>query len=211
MNETIPDILAGIRARLGAAQLIAVSKGQDAGKIAEALNADQRVFGENYVQEAREKWPSLRAQFTGIELHMIGPLQSNKAKEALELFDVIQTLDRDSLAKAIIKHPELARQKKFFIQVNIGEEAQKSGVMPNDADAFIRKCIGEYKLPIVGLMCIPPQDREPAAHFQRLARIAARHDLKQLSMGMSADWQTAIACGATHVRIGTAIFGERGR
>jgi pyridoxal phosphate enzyme (YggS family) len=211
MTEAIAQNLSRIRAEINGAQLIAVSKGQDTDKITAALNAEQRVFGENYVQEAAKKWPALRARFADVELHLIGPLQSNKAKNALELFDVIQTLDRDSLAKELLKYPGLLTGKKFFIQVNIGREDQKSGVMPEEAEGFIKKCIHDYKLPVIGLMAIPPDGQNATPYFQELAQIAARHNLKQLSMGMSADYKQAITCGATLVRIGTAVFGARKR
>ena len=191
--------------------LIAVSKGHTAARMEEALALGQRVFGENRVQEAQEKWPALKLKYPDIELHLIGPLQSNKAKEAVALFDVIETLDRPKLAEALAA--EMGRQNRqlpCFIQVNTGEEAQKAGVLPGEADDFIRECREKWKLPVVGLMCIPPAETNPAPHFALLREIAKRHGLSQLSMGMSGDFEVAVRFGATHVRVGTALFGERG-
>ena len=176
------------------------------------IAAGQRVFGENRVQEAKAKWPALRDAHPGLELHLIGTLQSNKAKEAVALFDAIHAVDRPSLAEALAK--EIARQGRhpqLFVEINTGEEAQKAGVVPADADAFIKACRETYGLEIAGLMCIPPFEEAPAPHFALTAKIAARNGLKLLSMGMSADFATAIAFGATHVRVGTAIFGTRPR
>ncbi len=193
-----------------AVTLIAVSKGHDAAAAALALGAGQRVFGENRVQEAQAKWPSLRETHPDIELHLIGPLQTNKAREAVTLFDVIQTLDRARLAETLAA--EMAKQGKrprLFVQVNTGEEVQKAGVLPAEAAAFARWCRDEKDLPVVGLMCIPPVDEEPALHFALLRELAADAGLTQLSMGMSADFAIAARLGATHVRVGTAIFGER--
>ncbi len=190
--------------------MIAVSKAFPEASILPVLQAGHRVFGENRVQEARQKWPPLRQRFPGVELHLIGPLQTNKAPQAVELFDAVHSLDRPKLAKAIAA--EVARQGKplkLFIQVNTGEEPQKSGVVPGDTDAFVAQCRNEYGLKIAGLMCIPPTDEEPALHFALLAKIARRNGLAELSMGMSADFETAIALDATCVRIGSAIFGER--
>ncbi len=190
--------------------LVAVSKTFPAEAIAPVIAAGQRVFGENRVQEAKAKWPALLARDPGLELHLIGPLQSNKAKEAVALFHAIHALDRPSLAAALAK--EIARQNKhprLFVEINTGAEPQKSGVLPQDADAFLRACRETYGLSISGLMCIPPQEEAPAPHFALTAKIAARNGLKYLSMGMSADFPVAIAFGATHVRIGTAIFGAR--
>lgn len=196
-------------------RLIAVSKTHPAEAIGPVLEAGQRDFGENYVQEAMAKWPALRQRFPETVLHLIGPLQSNKAREAVELFDVIHSLDRASLARALAK--EIARKvangggaPALFIQVNTGEEPQKGGVLPLDADDFIRACRDEYGLEISGLMCIPPFDEPPSPHFALLRKIAERNGLAGLSMGMSADFDAAIQLGATHVRVGTAIFGERG-
>jgi PLP dependent protein len=168
------------------------------------------VFGENRVQEAQAKWPALKARFPGIELHLIGPLQTNKVKAAVALFDVIETVDRPKLAEALAAEMGRAgRRLTCFVEINTGGEAQKSGVAPEDADGFIARCGGELGLPIAGLMCIPPLDEDPAPHFARLAEIARRNGLGRLSMGMSADYEAAIRHGATHVRIGTAIFGAR--
>jgi PLP dependent protein len=192
-----------------AVTLVAVSKTHPAEAVAAALAAGQRVFGENRVQEAQAKYPPLKARHPDLALHLIGPLQTNKVKEAVALFDVIETLDRPKLAEALQR--EMARQgrsPRLFIQVNTGAEAQKAGVMPAEADRFIAACRGQG-LAIDGLMCIPPAAEEPALHFALLREIARRHGITQLSMGMSADYETAIRFGATHVRVGTAIFGER--
>jgi hypothetical protein len=190
--------------------LIAVSKTFGAAAIAPVIAMGQRVFGENRVQEAKAKWPALKASHRDLELHMIGPLQSNKAKEAVALFEAIHSVDRSSLCQALAK--EIARQGRrplLFVELNTGAEPQKAGVPPQDADAFLARCRDAHGLTIHGLMCIPPVDEAPAAHFALTAKIAARNGLKLLSMGMSADYPVAIAMGATHVRIGTAIFGER--
>jgi PLP dependent protein len=190
--------------------LVAVSKTFPAEDIEQVLAAGHRVFGENYVQEAKAKWPALRERYPDAELHLIGPLQSNKAREALQLFDVIHTLDRPSLAEALAK--EIARSGKatrLLVQVNTGEEPQKGGVMPTEADAFIDACRTRYGLAIEGLMCIPPMEDPPSPHFALLNTIARRNGLRMLSMGMSADFDAAIQLGATHVRVGSAIFGTR--
>lgn len=190
--------------------LVAVSKTFPTEAIEPVLAAGQRVFGENYVQEAKAKWPDLRRRYPDVELHMIGPLQSNKAKEAVELFDAIHTLDRPSLAEALSK--EIAKQGKkprLLVQVNTGEEPQKGGVIPAEADAFLEACRTQYGLEIEGLMCIPPAEDPPSPHFALLNTIAKKHGLKMLSMGMSADFDEAIQLGATHVRVGSAIFGAR--
>jgi pyridoxal phosphate enzyme (YggS family) len=190
--------------------LVAISKTFDAAAIEPVLGGGQRVFGENRVQEAKAKWPPLLARHRGIELHLVGPLQSNKARDAVALFDAIHSLDRDSLAAALAK--EIARQSRrptLFVEINTGAEAQKSGVTPADADAFIAACRERHGLSIAGLMCIPPFDEAPAPHFALTGEIARRNGLALLSMGMSADFKIAIAFGATHVRVGTAIFGAR--
>jgi pyridoxal phosphate enzyme (YggS family) len=190
--------------------LIAVSKTFGADAITPIIAAGQRVFGENRVQEAKAKWPSLTAAYPGIALHLIGPLQSNKAKEAVALFDAIHSVDRPSICQALAK--EILSQNKrpqLFVQVNTGEEPQKAGVAPGEADAFIAACREKYGLGISGLMCIPPADEPPAPHFALTAKIAVRNGLKDLSMGMSADFAIAIRLGATHVRVGSAIFGHR--
>jgi pyridoxal phosphate enzyme (YggS family) len=190
--------------------LIAVSKTFGAETIAPVIEAGQRVFGENRVQEAKAKWPGLMSAYAGIAVHLIGPLQSNKAKEAVALFDAIHSVDRPSICEALAK--EINSQKRrpqLFVQLNTGEEPQKAGVAPGEADAFIAGCRDKYGLEISGLMCIPPVDDPPAPHFALTAKIAARNGLKNLSMGMSADFATAIQLGATHVRVGSAIFGAR--
>ena len=212
--------LGEIRARIAAQDgpgranqvaLIAVSKTHPAEAVIAAAEAGQRLFGENRVQEAAAKFPALRVRYPDLKLHLIGPLQTNKVKLAVETCDAIQTVDRDKLAAALAD--ELAKQGKrldLFVQVNTGEEAQKAGILPAEADDFISRCRDQYKLPLVGLMCIPPAEEHPAPHFALLREIAKRQDLDQLSMGMSGDYETAIQFGATHVRIGTAIFGARG-
>ena len=190
--------------------LVAVSKTFDADAIKPVIAQGQRVFGENRVQEAKGKWPELTAATPGIALHLIGPLQSNKVKEAVALFDAIHSVDRDSLCEALAK--EFSRQPRrpeLFVQINTGEEPQKAGIAPADADAFIARCRETYGLAITGLMCIPPVDETPAPHFALTAKIAVRNGLELLSMGMSADYPAAIAMGATHVRVGSAIFGAR--
>jgi PLP dependent protein len=190
--------------------LIAVSKTFSAEAIEPVIAAGQRVFGENRVQEAKVKWPSLQAKYPGLQLHMVGSLQSNKAKEAVALFDAIHSLDRQSLAEALGK--EIAKQNRtplLFVEVNTGAEPQKAGVLPQDVDAFVARCRNDWGLSVDGLMCIPPEAEAPAPHFALTAKIAARNGLKLLSMGMSADFPVAIAMGATHVRVGTAIFGKR--
>lgn len=191
--------------------LVCVSKNHEADHVRKALIDGRRVFGENRVQEAAGKWPALRDEFPDLELHLIGPLQTNKLKDAVELFDVIETVDRPKLANALAKHRDKTGQcPDLFIQINTGEEDQKAGIAPKDADDFIKMCRHELKLPIIGLMCIPPVDEEPAPHFTLLGKIAERHGLKIKSMGMSGDYEAAIRLGATHVRVGTAIFGSRG-
>jgi pyridoxal phosphate enzyme (YggS family) len=215
------DRLADVKARIDAAAraagrapadtiLVAVSKTHGADRVRELLAVGQRVFGENRVQEAEEKFPALKAEHPDLELHLIGPLQTNKARDAVALFDVIQSVDRDRLAATLAKEMEKAgKRPACFIQVNTGEEPQKAGVLPADLDAFVATCRDTYKLPVVGLMCIPPLDEEPALHFALLTKMAARNGLKQVSMGMSADYETAVKLGATHVRVGSALFGSR--
>ena len=193
-----------------AVSLIAVSKSFAAAEILPVLEAGQRVFGENRVQEAAEKWPALRQRYPSLELHLIGPLQTNKVRDAVALFEVIHTLDRLKLAKAIRAECDgQGKRPKLLVQINTGEEPQKSGVAPAEADTFIAQCRDEVGLSIAGLMCIPPADEEPALHFALLAKIARRNGLAGLSMGMSADFETAIALDATFIRVGSAIFGER--
>ena len=213
--------LAEVRAKIAAAckaagrgpasvTLVAVSKTFGPDAVEPVLGAGQTVFGENRVQEAEGKWPALKAAHPGVELHLIGPLQSNKAAEAVALFDVIHSVDRPKIAASLAK--EIARQGKsprLFVQVNTGAEPQKAGVLPEETDAFLAACRDEHGLNIRGLMCIPPLDENPAPHFALLEKIALRNGLTGLSMGMSADFETAIQFGATHVRVGSAIFGER--
>jgi pyridoxal phosphate enzyme (YggS family) len=190
--------------------LVAVSKTFGAAAIEPVIAAGQRVFGENRVQESKAKWPELRACHSGIALHLIGPLQSNKVAEAVALFDCIQSLDREKLARLLAEEIQRqGRSPQLFVEINTGEEGQKAGIAPRDADRFIASCRSSYGLVIKGLMCIPPADEEPALHFALLETIAKRNGVKALSMGMSADFETAIRFGATHVRIGSAIFGER--
>ena len=193
----------------GSVTLVAVSKTHDGARIRPALEAGHRVFGENRVQEAQGKWPELKAAFEGVELHLIGPLQTNKSDDAVALFDVIESIDRPKLVHALARSMEkLGRRPACFIQVNTGEEDQKAGCLPDDTDALVAQA-REAGLDVVGLMCIPPFDEEPSLHFALLADIAKRNDLTQLSMGMSGDYETAVTFGATHVRVGTAIFGAR--
>jgi PLP dependent protein len=191
-------------------ELVTVSKTFGADAIRPVLDAGQRIFGENRVQEAERKWPPLRAEYPDVKLHLIGPLQSNKAAEAVAFFDAIHTIDREKIARAVAA--ELAKQNRkleLFVQVNTGEEPQKAGIMPREIAAFLSLCRDELKLPIAGLMCIPPIDEEPAVHFAFLAKLASENGLPKLSMGMSSDFETAIAFGATYVRVGSAIFGDR--
>ena len=194
----------------GSVTLVAVSKTFDAEAIRPAIEAGQRVFGENRVQEAVAKWPDLKAEFPDIELHLIGPLQSNKAKEAVALFDVIETVDREKIAAELAK--EIARQGKtpsLYVQVNTGSEPQKAGIEPREAVEFVRRCRETHGLAIEGLMCIPPLDENPGPHFALLAKLAREAGVDKLSMGMSGDYELAIAFGATSVRVGSAIFGAR--
>ncbi|MEY8828633.1 YggS family pyridoxal phosphate-dependent enzyme [Sedimentitalea sp. XS_ASV28] len=193
----------------GSTTLIAVSKVQPNERVEDVLNQGHRCFGENRVQEAAGKWPMFRERFDGIDLHLIGPLQTNKARQAMELCNAIHSLDRPKLAKTLARlAQEIGHCPDLFVQVNTGEEEQKAGILPADADGFIADCRA-LDLPVRGVMCIPPVDEEPALHFALLAKIAARNGLEGLSMGMSADFETAIALGATHIRVGSAIFGER--
>jgi pyridoxal phosphate enzyme (YggS family) len=215
------DRLAEVRTRIAEAAkaagrtaadvtLVAVSKTHGADRVRELLDAGQRVFGENRVQEAEEKFPALKREYPDLELHLIGPLQTNKARDAVALFDVIQSVDRERLAATLAREMERAgKRPTCFIQVNTGEEPQKAGILPADLDAFVGSCRDTHKLPIVGLMCIPPVDEEPALHFALLTRMAARNGLSRVSMGMSADYETAVRLGATHVRVGSALFGAR--
>ena len=194
----------------GSVQLVAVSKTFDAETIRPVIEAGHRVFGENRVQEAQGKWPSLKADFADIELHLIGPLQSNKTKEAIALFDVIQSIDREKIAREIAKEiKNQGRAPRLYIQVNTGLEPQKAGIDPREAVAFVERCRTEHGLSIDGLMCIPPFDENPGPHFALLEKLAREAGVKRLSMGMSGDFEMAIAFGATDVRVGSAIFGHR--
>ncbi len=215
------DRLAAVKARIARAArdfgrdpaaitLVAVSKTFPGEDIAPAVMAGHRVFGENRVQEAKAKWPGLRADAPGVELHLIGPLQSNKAREAVALFDVIQTVDRPRIAEVLAAETARAGKRlRFFIEVNTGAEPQKAGILPGDADAFIRRCRDDLALPLEGLMCVPPAGEQASPHFALLHAIAARNGLPGLSMGMSADFELGVQLGATHVRVGSAIFGSR--
>lgn len=195
---------------VGSVQLVAVSKTYDVDAIRPFLTAGQRVFGENRVQEAKAKWPELKAAFPDVQLHLIGPLQTNKVRDAVVLFDVIETIDRPKLARAVADEiGRSGRAPRCLIQVNIGDEAQKAGVAPDQAPALLRLCRAEFSLPIAGLMCIPPADLPPEPYFRQLAALAADLGLAEISMGMSGDYPQAIACGATHVRVGSALFGQR--
>ena len=218
VHEGLKKVLNGVMQAARAAgrapetvTLIAVSKTFDAPDIVPVIEAGQRVFGENRVQEAKSKWPALKMAWPDIELHLIGPLQSNKAAEAVQLFDAIHTVDRPKIAEAIGR--EMRRQAKplkLYVQVNTGREPQKARIDPDAADAFLTECREVHGLEISGLMCIPPVEEDPKPHFDLLAEIARRNGITQLSMGMSGDYPAAIACGATHVRVGSAIFGSRG-
>lgn len=213
---SLADIKARLRAaeaaagrRPGSVELIAVSKVQAPERVEAVLREGHRLFGENYVQEAQGKWPAWRAAFPDVAVHMIGPLQTNKAKLAVELFEAIHTLDRPSLATKLASLAQARGQSpSVFVQVNTGLEPQKAGVLPDDLDAFIASA-RSMDLPVVGLMCIPPEEENPAPHFAMLAEMAARNGLSGLSMGMSSDFEAAVAAGATHVRVGSAIFGAR--
>lgn len=219
--DSVVSRLGAVRAKMSAAAveagraedevtLVAVSKTFGADDIRPVLEAGQRVFGENRVQEAEGKWPGLRAEFEGIELHLIGPLQSNKAKEAVALFDVIETVDREKIAKELAR--EMAKQgrhPRLYVQVNTGEEPQKAGITPGEAVEFVKRCRAVHGLTVEGLMCIPPFDENPGPHFALLEKLARQAGVAKLSMGMSGDYETAIAFGATSVRVGSAIFGSR--
>lgn len=213
LDHVISGIAAAARAAgrdPAAIHLIAVSKTFDAPDIIPVIESGQRLFGENRVQEAKAKWPALKARHSDLQLHLIGPLQSNKAAEAVALFDAIHTIDRPKIAETVAR--EMKRQNRMlqlFVQVNTGREPQKAGIAPEDADGFIRQCREVHGLAIGGLMCIPPADQDPKPHFAMLGAIARRNDIASLSMGMSGDFAEAIACGATHVRVGSAIFGQR--
>ena len=222
MEGVIAANLAAVRERIEAAAraagrapqsvaLVAVSKTHPADAVGQALEAGHRIFGENRVQEAQAKYPQLREVFPDLVLHLIGPLQTNKVRDALALFDVIESVDRPRLAQALAREMgHSGRRPPCLVEVNTGEEAQKAGILPADADGFISECRDRLELPVIGLMCVPPIDEEPAPHFALLREIARRNGLQILSMGMSADFEKAIRFGATHVRVGTAVFGARG-
>jgi hypothetical protein len=217
----IADRMADIRSKIDRAAravdrdpaqvaLIAVSKKQPDDRVQAALDAGHRVFGENRIQEAQARWAQRRRRFPDLRLHLVGALQSNKTKEAVELFDAIHSVDRERVARALAR--EIAKQGRrpaLLVQINTGEEPQKAGIAPGDADAFITWCRDDLELPVSGAMCLPPVDAEPAPHFALLAEIAARNRLSDLSMGMSGDYETAVQLGATHVRVGAALFGAR--
>lgn len=191
-------------------KLIAVSKVQPLERVEAVLEEGHRVFGENRVQEAAGKWPEFRERFDGVDLHLIGPLQTNKVKQAVGLFDAIHSVDREKLARKLAEEFDASgRQLPCFLQINTGEEPQKAGCLPTDADTFVRTCRDDLQIPVAGLMCIPPVDEEPSLHFALLKKIAERNGLTGLSMGMSSDFESAIALGATHIRVGSAIFGAR--
>lgn len=195
--------------KAGSVTLVAVSKMQPNERVDSVLGEGYRVFGENRVQEASEKWPEFKVRYKGVELHLLGPLQTNKARQAIELFDVIHSVDRLKIAKTLARlSDELGKCPDLFLQVNTGEELQKAGVLPSEIDAFVAEC-RDLGLPVIGLMCIPPVNEEPSLHFALLAKLAKRNGLTGLSMGMSGDFEQAIAQGATHVRVGSAIFGDR--
>ena len=210
VRENIAAAEQEARRPAGTVTLVAVSKTFEADAVRPVLAAGQRVFGENRVQEALGKWPALREDFPGIELHLIGPLQSNKAKEAVALFDVIETVDRDKIAAELAKEMrKQGRAPKLYVQVNIGSEPQKAGIEPAEAVAFVARCRETHGLAVEGLMCIPPADENPGPHFALLEKLAGQAGVEKLSMGMSGDYETAVAFGATSVRVGSAIFGHR--
>jgi hypothetical protein len=210
VNRRIAEAAKAAGRQPGDVTLVAVSKTHGPERVRELLAVGQRIFGENRVQEAQEKFPALKAEHPDLELHLIGPLQTNKAREAVALFDVIQSVDRERLAGVLAKEMERAgKRPTCFIQVNTGEEEQKAGILPAELDAFVASCRDVHKLPVVGLMCIPPVDEEPALHFALLRKMAERNGLSKVSMGMSADYETAVRLGATHVRVGSALFGAR--
>jgi len=209
IRERIARAEAGAGRAPGSVALVAVSKVQPADRVAAVLDQGHRLFGENRVQEAAERWPPFQDRYEGISLHLVGPLQTNKARQAVEMFGAIHSLDRPKLARTLARlAQETGHCPDLFVQINTGEEPQKAGVLPDDADGFVAECRA-LDLPVQGLMCIPPVDEEPSLHFALLAKIAARNGLDGLSMGMSGDFERAIALGATHVRVGSAIFGER--
>ncbi|MBK1662806.1 YggS family pyridoxal phosphate-dependent enzyme [Paracraurococcus ruber] len=211
VQERIAEATARANRPAGSVTLVAVSKTHPAESVAAALAAGQVLFGENRVQEAAAKFPSLRPDWPGLRLHLIGALQTNKARDAVRVADVVESLDRPRLAAALAEAmAKEGRRPEVLVQVNVGEEPQKAGIPPGETDAFLRACLEEHGLPVRGLMCIPPAESDPRRHFAWLAERAARHGLPVVSMGMSGDFEAAIACGATHVRVGSAIFGARG-
>ena len=210
VQERIAKAAAGVGRQPGAVTLVAVSKTHGEDEILPVIEAGQRVFGENKVQESQGKWPALKQRFPDIELRLIGPLQSNKAGDAVALFDVIETVDREKIAGALAKEmTKQGRAPRLYVQVNTGEETQKAGIMPMEAVAFVARCREEYGLTIEGLMCIPPADENPGPHFALLKKLAGEAGVEKLSMGMSGDFETAVEMGATSVRVGSAIFGAR--
>jgi pyridoxal phosphate enzyme (YggS family) len=210
VRARIAEAAAAVGRDAGEVTLVAVAKLQPADRVTAALSAGHRVFGENRIQEAKAKWPPLKASFPDIVLHLVGPLQTNKVRDAVALFDVIETVDRPKLARALAAEmARSGRRPRCLVEVNTGAEPQKAGVLPEQADAFIEACGKEFGLPIAGLMCIPPMDEEPSLHFALLREIAKRHGLRELSMGMSEDFEIAVRFGATEVRLGTAVFGPR--
>jgi pyridoxal phosphate enzyme (YggS family) len=210
VNRRIAEAAKAAGRQPGDVTLVAVSKTHGPERVRELLEVGQRIFGENRVQEAQEKFPALKADYPDLELHLIGPLQTNKARDAVALFDVIQSVDRERLAGVLAREMERAgKRPNCFVQVNTGEEPQKAGILPAEVDAFVASCRDLHKLPVVGLMCIPPVDEEPALHFALLEKMARRNGLAKVSMGMSADYETAVRLGATHVRVGSALFGAR--
>ena len=210
INARIDAALERAGRQPGSVSLIAVSKVQPNDRVEAVLSQGHRIFGENRVQEAAGKWPDFRERYDGVELHLIGPLQTNKVRQAVQLFDAIHSVDREKLARKLAdEFASSGVQLPCFIQVNTGEEPQKAGCLPAEADAFIQRCREDFGLPVAGLMCIPPADEEPSLHFALLKKIAGRNGLDGLSMGMSSDFESAIALGATHIRVGSAIFGAR--
>jgi len=210
VREAIADAARQARRDPGSVTLVAVTKTFEADDIRPVIEAGQRVVGENRVQEAQSKWPALKAEFPDLELHLIGPLQSNKAKEAVALFDVIETVDREKIAAELARESvKQGKSLKFYVQVNTGSEPQKAGIVPREAVAFVERCRNVHGLAIEGLMCIPPADENPGPHFALLAKLAREAGVEKLSMGMSGDYELAVAFGATSVRVGSAIFGNR--
>ena len=209
VQEAIKIAAAEVNRKPREISLVAVSKTQPIDKIEKLISLGQKVFGENKVQEAKKKWGPLKSKYNRLELHLIGALQTNKVKDSLEIFDVYQTLDREKLAKEFCKFYDKILKKIFFIQINIGKEENKSGIMPEDANDFINFCYHDLKMNVKGLMCIPPINEDPVEYFKKIENIGNKHRLEYLSLGMSADYEIGIKAGATHIRVGTKIFGER--